>query len=87
MRLIDADGVYQETLFYSNRFRKSVLKIINALPTVEPQRGHWVREHYNDYGHDYIREKCSLCGQVGSYNYIYCPYCGAKMDEKEQENE
>lgn len=33
-KLIDANMVYQELLPYSNSFRKSVLKIIENIPTV-----------------------------------------------------
>lgn len=34
MRLIDADLVYQETIRYSERIRNLILKIINALPSI-----------------------------------------------------
>ncbi len=26
---------------------------------------------------------CSVCGkECGSYDYLYCPYCGTKMEEQ-----
>lgn len=85
MRLIDADGAYQETLFYSNRFRKSVLKIINALPTVdavEVRHGKWCHLGGDEWC-------CSECGYVitteGSWEKPtakYCEECGAKMDKE-----
>ena len=90
MKLIDADGVYQETLRYSNRFRKSVLKIVNALPTVdvaEVKHGHW-NESIALMG----KSICSNCQLYwidtdSQYDFNYCPRCGARMDGKEQENE
>lgn len=33
-RLVDVTTAYQDTMLYSNRYRESVLKIIDALPTV-----------------------------------------------------
>lgn len=62
-----------------------VLDLFDNLPTVdiEPVRhGHWEGKTY----------KCSLCGKwidplQGDADMNYCPNCGAKMDEKEQENE
>ena len=96
-RYIDADKLKQDLGAWAinlhkptNLVREDTFVIIDEQPAadvVEVRHGHWVYEHYDDYGHDYIREKCSLCGQVGSYNYIYCPYCGARMDRKEQEDE
>lgn len=94
------DGIYMENQINEHIFE--VVPIITKEVFIEafikwikceeqehaavPQRGHWVSEHYDDYGHDYIREKCSICGQVGSYNYNYCPYCGARMKEQEHES-
>ena len=33
-RLIDADLIYQETMRYSERTRKMVMDMVNALPTI-----------------------------------------------------
>ena len=90
MKLIDADGVYQETLKYSNRFRKSVLKIVNALPTVDAVE---VRHAYDTNKYPSLFE-CSNCGWTcddtyggepcvgNTVTYNYCPNCGAKIDYK-----
>ena len=46
--------------------------------------GHWI-PHYDDGGGEYGAD-CSVCGVwsvlLDSADY-YCPYCGARMDEKE----
>lgn len=66
---------------------------IEMQPTVdaEPVRhGHW---EWNDYG-GFGNYHCTVCRHIpyGKFsrmhrlNYMYCPYCGAKMDE-EKENE
>ena len=71
------------------------VRIIEDLPIadVEPVR-------HAKWSHDYIKDgmeysdwfnlHCSVCGQMqfstfGKWNY--CPYCGAKMDEEEQEHD
>lgn len=93
MKLIDADGVYQETLKYSNRFRKSVLKIVNALPTVD------VVEVVHAYDKNIYPSlfECSNCGwscndtysgepcNRNSNTYDYCPNCGARIEYKVKE--
>lgn len=54
-------------------FRQNeIIDIINALPSVEPERkqGRWI-EHYGD-------SKCSECGYVLKiYDTNYCPDCGS----------
>lgn len=62
------------------------VRIIEDMPIadVEPVRhGHWDEDM-----------ECSICGCLApvshvtgeEYAYDYCPNCGAKMDEEEQEN-
>ena len=94
MRLIDADEVYQETLLYSNRFRESVLKIVNALPTVDD-----VVEVVHAYDKNIYPSlfECSNCGwscedtyggepcNRNSNTYDYCPNCGARIEYKVKE--
>lgn len=63
---------------------------IKALYDVEPvKHGHWLLDSSG-------AEFCSECGEYpfddGEYHISgwlskYCPNCGAKMDEKEQEHE
>lgn len=64
--------------------------IIKALPPVTPIRpkGHWITKIKSDLRGDMwpTNPKCSECGgepyySNTIYNYKFCPYCGAKMEE------
>lgn len=61
------------------------LKIIKSMKTVdaEPIRhGYWIKDRL-----DSIR-KCSLCGAVIYRHedlFDYCPWCGTRMDEVEED--
>ena len=72
------------------------LRHLPSADVVEVKHGRW-KEYgvNNDNTHNIA---CSICGHEiksrGHANsvytelkYRYCPYCGAKMDEKEQEHE
>ena len=63
------------------------LDIVFDEPTIEPERktGQWIWQTWSRY-------MCSECGWVTNVDecmekpmYIYCPYCGAKMEEGGQE--
>lgn len=76
------------------KFEAAILKI-QAADVAPVVHGRWELE-YGTYG----KMRCSVCkkealiektiGDVGVItNYVdsnYCPYCGAKMDEKENDN-
>ena len=74
----------------SNFSANWMIDFLEAFPTadVEPVRhGRWIEQthewdfppfHYTDY-------KCSLCGIREQAKRNYCPDCGAKMDEEENE--
>ena len=79
----------------SNSNYNKEIKLINELPSadVEPvKHGHWkvVSDEYG--GKAYICE-CSECEDTvwvykdANRKWNYCPNCGTKMDEEEQENE
>ena len=90
MRLIDADELKRDCLtlprvlddeFVIHVQMKDVTKSINNAPTIEAEpvrHGRW--EECGQYDvYDYCQ--CSECGYFsfdGETNY--CPYCGAKMD-------
>lgn len=72
-----------------------VKEMIDSQQTAEVQEvrhGHWIKNSLdNSRKFEY---SCSICGWSGVKNYDsyvdihdfeYCPYCGAKMDEEEQE--
>lgn len=101
MRLIDADEIIKETwgvvikdMFHMDETVEVISrKDIDNAPTIdaEPVRhGHW---EWNDYG-GFGNYHCTVCRHIpyGKFsrmhrlNYMYCPYCGAKMDE-EKEND
>lgn len=64
-------------------------EFIADLPSAEPRRGRWIKT----YEYYPISGRCSSCGWNASYTqrdivgYPYCPYCGAKMiNGDEQDN-
>lgn len=92
MRTIDADETYNVlTDYYHQRTEiqhKALKEAIERVPTVDAEpikHGHW--EHGEDVFGMYCQ--CSECGNqyYGSYEFKYCPNCGAKMDEEVNENE
>lgn len=49
------------------------------LPTIDTiKNGHW--RYDREIGYDI----CSECGSWGAIDMKYCPWCGAKMDKKEE---
>ena len=58
----------------------------------EPHEGHWILRESPDGGEQY---ECSECGVLWEFNdgtpedneAYFCPNCGAKMDEAEDETE
>lgn len=65
---------------------------IGLVPTadvVEVKHGRWIDDRLcTTLGGTYEVQRCSVCGEhyeeVG-YDWNYCPNCGAKMDEREDE--
>ena len=63
-------------------------KFKNKADFVEVKHGHWIAKastHISKRGRliHYDRYKCSVCGKWnGRHNTEFCPKCGAKMDEK-----
>lgn len=62
----------------------------NLLETLEqePRKGHWIMTSdylTTAYGRvDYVKFKCSCCGEDSLEEGNYCPNCGADMREVEE---
>lgn len=97
MRLIDADKLRKDVIDLPNAYngfsdtydKAMIVDIVDEQPTVdaEPIRhGHWI-----DGNDSIIVGTCSVCGWsvfIGETNISgmpYCPNCGAKMDEEEEQ--
>jgi DNA-directed RNA polymerase subunit RPC12/RpoP len=69
--------------------KDDVIATIKSIPTadVQPVRhGKWIKLDMHEHLADH---KCTACGQecyvpicMGEPMYIYCPNCGARMDEE-----
>ena len=100
-RLIDADALYKlfgasgncndcpldayKCQYYNEHTLMEFCERIDDAPTVdaEPVRhGHWINTGF-------LTAKCSECdAEVHELEYgNYCPNCGAKMDEEEEDGE
>ena len=71
-----------------------IFRRLNAVPAadaVEVVHGYWYGTEYDGYADGspvYDVFACSVCGaeidaEDGGIDFLYCPYCGAKMDGKE----
>ena len=72
---------------HNTRFPNCPLHEFPSDDVVEHKRGKWVNN--GDEDRPYI--KCSMCGQrkpilLGSFNFNFCPNCGADMRESEGED-
>lgn len=87
MRLIEAGSLKAEIFKAGGAVlaTKTVLKIIDGMPEAEMGRGRWVD---GDYGWP----ACSECGEYAGeefilsrpYRSMYCPACGARMDDDKE---
>lgn len=67
--------------------RNNLLDFIEQLPPVTPQpkMGHWIlHQYYNSDGLGFEYFSCSECDDQNDEKSRYCPNCGAKMDEVEE---
>lgn len=80
---------------YSDTYDKAcIIGVLEELPPIEPKRGRWedveevIEEGITD-GTPYtimsVGYKCSECGNEMGNLWSFCPNCGAKMDEVEDE--
>ena len=96
-RYIDADELtefyepYKDMQVPVNALLEQI-KDTSTVDVVEVRHGKWSHDYIKDgmeYS-DWFNLHCSVCGQMqfstfGKWNY--CPNCGARMDEKGQEND
>lgn len=96
MRLIDADKLRKDVIDlpniyngFSDTYDKSyILDLVDEQPTIEAEpirHGHWI---YKEYGYPTAIAfyTCSVCGSSRGFDIDnYCPHCGAKMDEEEEQ--
>ena len=81
MRLIDADRL-KEKMFTIEAWEYAPIDLhliavgdIDDAPTVDPvKHGRWKKVGVSCW-------ECSVCGVFLNCNGLYCPNCGAKMDE------
>lgn len=60
-------------------FREDLIEsAVKMIMRLEVQHGHW---EIIDKGHFFYDWKCSKCGGSGRADYLFCPNCGAKMDD------
>lgn len=76
MRLIDADALHR----FGNRKGLIHSRDVDNAPTVDPvKHGHWIEI---DRG---LLWQCSVCEHHSISGGYYCDWCGAKMDEVEED--
>ena len=95
-RLVDADELHMyflnKVFTQKNWAYYEIEDAIDSAPTVdaEPVRhGRWekvgqqfFRKHYHNH-----MVTCSECHREGAIRWDYCPHCGAKMDEVEDDRQ
>ena len=61
------------------------IQMIEPIPSAEPKRGKWICTGFPDESWGMMYE-CSICGNH-DYGGNYCSYCGAKMEDSEDETD
>lgn len=64
-----------------SRSREEIITLkLQMLPSAQQERkkGKWINRSLNILYPEYERYTCSVCGKH-SYNYDFCPNCGADM--------
>lgn len=77
---------YARAREYVDELKNYVIKVIETLPSAEPERTAKVidksvgRHSISDF--DWIG-KCEKCGNEIQYSFDFCPYCGAELEWSE----
>ena len=81
----------EEVLAFECGWNDALKSVVRFAPTVDPvKHGQWKATPYTDYDDTY---ECSACGACWTFiegtpkdnEAFYCPHCGAKMDEVEED--
>lgn len=83
MRLIDADAIPEVS--WDQKEEAAFRATINKMPTIEAEpvrRGKWTR-YYHSHREDDFSINCNLCLRPVVWPSLYCPQCGARMEEQE----
>ena len=93
MRLVDIECSEVTEVLYRRAFtsRADIQEFLDNIPTADAElikHGKWI--DVPDYGGNGWQiagkpvqpKQCSICGDVYSKAYNYCPRCGARMKEK-----
>lgn len=86
-KYINADKIEWHTLYFNGGKQEITYKDeVDALPTADVApiiHAHWIKNK------GYMLSRCSACQNTiplgREYKHKYCPNCGAKMDEEEQD--
>ena len=90
-----ADSDYLTKLANKPSMREYCQEIINATVDInraafqikqQKKTGHW-KYVQNDNNPDIGKLYCSECNRIASFEYNYCPNCGARMVEPQESKE
>ena len=81
-----------ENWYASNEFYLNHIMEIPSIDDISVRHGKFIGTEYDGYADGnpvYYEWKCSECGCIFEedepmYRYRYCPYCGARMDERKE---
>lgn len=92
------DGANLMDVLKMELFKNFIKQIISCTPTIEAEpirHGHWINACQTKFDKLFFPRtvKCSVCGNYLDFDGInagwddtnYCPNCGAKMDEEEND--
>ncbi len=89
MRLIDAERLKDvlEKNFGHTGGADVMQQLIDTQPTIVPKTGHWII-YIDDLFPGDSAQECSVCHEwqfINGNDDNYCPNCGAKMEEENNE--
>lgn len=100
MRLIDADalenkvlkwmptdpcGIEEKEYPFETDIVVSLMMEIEEAPTIKPKCGKWIETYISVCFGEMVMYKCDQCGVVVGFKTNFCPNCGARMKELNDE--